>query len=101
MLIGFWFGHALYKTPLPSKIDKEIKCLSMESDWKDTAPFVDKVFYSSVLDTCIAAERIANGWEPIYELMDMISRRSLWTFDKEKDGDDYYKKYLYAIKELE
>ena len=61
MLIGFWFGHALYKTPLPSKIDKEIKCLSMESDWKDTAPFVDK----------------------------------------EKDGDDYYKKYLYAIKELE
>nr|DAJ27302.1 MAG TPA: hypothetical protein [Bacteriophage sp.] len=33
----------------------------MESDWKDTAPFVDKVFYSSVLDTCIAAERIANG----------------------------------------
>lgn len=101
-----WIGHTVIQSNTQTQADvslleKNVKCDELEEQWNKNSWPVDRIFYSKKLDTCIAGEYIYNGWEPIYELIDMFGKKSLGSFAKETYGEVYYEKYLEAIKELE
>lgn len=101
-----WIGHTVIQLSTQKQADvslfeKKAKCNELREQWNKNSWPVDRIFYSKKLDTCIAGEYIYNGWESVYELIDMIGRKSLGSFAKETYWEEYYQKYLEAIKELE